>query len=68
MGVSNRLGGSNLCHSCDDYTNHLLELTGSLRALNMAILTKITYLCSLRGKIDFENLLVIEKKCQKTYH
>ena len=37
------------------------ELTGSLTALDMATLTKVAYFCSLRGKIDFKNLLVLEK-------
>ena len=31
----------------------------------MAKLTKMAYFCSLRGKIDFENLLVLEKTAEK---
>ena len=37
------------------------ELVGSLTALDMAKLTENAYFCSSRGKIDFENLLVLEK-------
>ena len=37
------------------------ELIRSRIALNMAKLTKIAYFWSVRGKIDFENLLVLQK-------
>ena len=37
------------------------ELIGSLKALDMAKLTKIAYFCSLGGKFDFQSLLVLEK-------
>ena len=33
----------------------------------MAKLTKMAYFCSLRGIIDFENLLVLEKNAEKPY-
>ena len=37
------------------------ELIGSLTAIDMATLTKVACFCSLRDKIDFENLLVLEE-------
>ena len=37
------------------------QLTGSYTALDMCKLTRIAYFCSSRGKIDLENLLVLEK-------
>ena len=38
---------------CDDFTK---ELIGSLAALGKAKLTKVAYFCSLKGKIDSQNL------------
>ena len=37
------------------------ELIGSRTALAMATLTKIAYNCSLRDRIDFEKLPVLER-------
>ena len=38
------------------------ELIVSLTALDMAILTKVACFRSLRGKIDFENMSILEKR------
>ena len=37
------------------------QLIGSLTASDMPTLTKAACFCSLKGKIDFENLLLLEK-------
>ena len=34
----------------------------------LAKLTQVAYFSSLRGKIDFENLLVLKKTANKTFH
>ena len=57
-------GGQVYVTYCNDYTNHLYvkrELIGFLLALYMATLAKVACFCSLRGEIDFEDLLVLEK-------
>ena len=64
--VSNTLGGGQI-HATHSFIAIIIkliyrkELIWSLTALDMAKLTKIAYFCSLRGKIDFKNLLVLEK-------
>ena len=52
---SNRLegGGQIDVTHCDDFTNHLYVKRCFLTALDMAKLTKITYLYSLKRKIGF---------------
>ena len=40
----------------------------SLTAVDMVKLTKMAYFCPLRGKIDFEDMLVVEKTSFKTFH
>ena len=62
--ISNRLeGGSNLCHILRRlYKSFIVnQLIWSLAASDMPTLTKVACFCSLKGKIDFENLLLLKK-------
>ena len=57
------LGQSNLCHVLRRLYKSLLDkqLIWSLAASDMPTLTTVACFCSLKGKIDFENLLVLRK-------
>ena len=56
-------GGSSLCNILQLLYKSFVckELIGFLLALYMATLAKVACFCSLRGEIDFEDLLVLEK-------
>ena len=60
-------GGSNLYHILRLLYKAFIDnqLIWSLTASDMPTLTKVACICSLKGKIDFKNLLVLQK-CLKT--